>query len=370
MNILHVFKTFYPESYGGIEYVAQVLCEQHAGVADCRVLALTSRHENYVADYGYQVYFYKKSLEVASTGFSWSLLKHFYRHAEWADVIHFHYPWPFADVCNLFYRGNKARLVTYHSDIVKQRILSKIYAPLERQFLNSMDCIVATSPNYAKHSENLRHVEADRLRIIPIGIEECPHTWNENNISDRILSLSGRRFFLFLGVLRYYKGLSYLLQAASQVSATIVIAGDGPERETLLKQASELNLTNVHFVGKVNQDEKVFLLRHASAFLFPSNLRTEAFGISLLEASACSLPMVTCEIGSGNSFVNQHEQTGLVVPPNSPSALASAIDKLWHNEMLAVDYGVAAYQRFQRLFTARHMAEQYMALYRNLLHSQ
>jgi rhamnosyl/mannosyltransferase len=123
----------------------------------------------------------------------------------------------------------------------------------------------------------------------------------------------------------------------------------------------------VHFLGPRGEADKFALIDAATALVLPSHLRTEAFGVVLLEASMRGKPMITAEIGTGTSFVNRHEETGLVVPPADPAALAAAMQRLWDNPELARRMGEAARRRFDAEFTAARMAERYAALYRRVL---
>src|SRR5690606_38814370 len=132
-------------------------------------------------------------------------------------------------------------------------------------------------------------------------------------------------FFLFIGVLRYYKGLHILLKAIENTALPVVIAGSGPEEKKLMQMAQNLKLTNVFFLGEISEVDKMALLQLCYAFVFPSHLRSEAFGISLLESAMMGKPMISCETGTGTSFINLHNDTGFVVPPNDPDALYKAM---------------------------------------------
>lgn len=102
-------------------------------------------------------------------------------------------------------------------------------------------------------------------------------------------------------------------------------------------------------------------------FAFPSHLRSEAFGMVLLEAAMYSKPLVTCEIGSGMSYVNVDGLTGIVIPPESPEALSSAINRLLADPNLAAEMGRAARLRYEALFSGEALGRSYVALYRSLL---
>jgi rhamnosyl/mannosyltransferase len=211
--------------------------------------------------------------------------------------------------------------VSQLSDIVRQRLLRRVYAPLERVFLGSAAALVATSPNYANSSPVVQRWRQKSL-VIPIGLDAAQFPVPDADRLAQWRQRAGGRFLLFLGVLRYYKGLAYLLEALAGSDVRMVVAGDGPEAATLQAQAQTLGLgERVTFVGRVSDEDKHALLTLCEGFVFPSHLRAESFGVSLLEAAAHGKPMISCEIDSGTSYINQDGETGLVVPPANPAAL-------------------------------------------------
>ncbi len=288
--------------------------------------------------------------------------------AKRADVLHYQFPWPFADLLHLLVRPEVPAVLTYHSDIIRQRWLGAIYAPLMWRMLRSVQVIVATSPNYAQSSPVLSHPSIrDKVRVIPLGIDEQTYpAEGDESILQKLELEDGQPYFLFIGVLRYYKGLHTLIEAATRIKAKIVIAGSGPERERLVKQAQELGAVNVVFAGQVSNREKVSLLKKCAALVLPSHLRSEAFGMVLVEAAMFGRPLISCEMGSGTTFVNAHEETGFAVPPESPQALAQAMQFLLE-EGLANKMGLAARQRYERLFSGNALGQAYAALYKDVL---
>jgi rhamnosyl/mannosyltransferase len=180
----------------------------------------------------------------------------------------------------------------------------------------------------------------------------------------------GTKFFLFVGVLRYYKGLHILLEAAKGTSYPIVIVGAGPIEIELKKQSEETGLSNIHFLGFLSDEDKVALLTLCYAVVFPSHLRSEAFGISLLEGAMYGKPLISSEIGTGTSFINISNETGIVVPPSDPLALKQAMHTLWQNPELAAEMGRKSEQRYWELFTADKMVDSYVDLYRELISNQ
>jgi rhamnosyl/mannosyltransferase len=146
----------------------------------------------------------------------------------------------------------------------------------------------------------------------------------------------------------------------------LVIAGDGPERRRLEALCRSLGLKNVAFLGEVSEIQKAALLRACYGFVFPSNLPSEAFGVSLLEAAMHGKPMITCEIGTGTSFINIDRETGLVVNAFSPHVLRTALDYLWNSPSIAAGMGENAKYRFQKKFTSDQMAQRYSELYHRI----
>jgi rhamnosyl/mannosyltransferase len=213
-----------------------------------------------------------------------------------------------------------------------------------------------------------RYVAKDKLKIIPLGLADVAHARLESTsqIISR-LGLTESPYVLALGVLRYYKGLHTLISAASKIRGTVVIAGSGPESEKLKAQAAALNADNVIFAGRVDEQEKHDLLRQCSSLVLPSHLRSEAFGMVLLEAAMYGRPLVCCDIGSGMSYVNQDGITGFLVPPEAPERLAGAINQLLDDPALSQQMGQKARERFLTLFSGEALGHKYQTVYDEVL---
>ncbi|MFL1490554.1 glycosyltransferase family 4 protein [Pseudomonas antarctica] len=366
MKILHFYKTFAADQHGGVEMFIRHLTRatsQQGG--ENVVLSLSKDVMPTVQMTDYRLVQAKEDFNLASTGFSLSSFKLFSELAESADVIHYHFPWPFMDLVHFASRVKKPTIVTYHSDIVRQRVLKCLYSPLQKMFLNSVDRIVATSPNYLQSSPVLAGYRS-KASAIPIGLDESMYPLPEIDQVAKLRAQYGQ-FFLFVGVLRYYKGLEYLLQAMEGKDWPLLIVGAGPLEQQLIQTALEKKLNSVHFIGQVTEQQKVNLLNACYAVVFPSHLRSEAFGISLLEASMFGKPMICSEIGTGTSFINQHDVSGLVVPPGDALAMRRAMEQIWSSPELAARYGEAARERYLQVFTSRAMGEAYMEVYSETL---
>ncbi|MBU9355026.1 glycosyltransferase [Burkholderia multivorans] len=374
MKALHIYRTYFPDPPGGLqEAIRQIsLATRDYGV-ESRIFALSptpvprelcfvegnvTRAKSWMAP---------ASCDIGGLDALWR----FRELAKWADILHFHFPWPFADVLRLVGMRNKPAVMTYHSDVVRQRYLGYVYGPLMRWMLASMSAIVATSPAYAESSTVLTSlVPSDRMRVIPLGIGDYATSdaaLRSGPATVARLSLCNRPYFLSLGVLRYYKGLHTLIEAAPSIPADLVIAGSGPELNRLKALAAEVGASNVIFAGQVTNEEKMALLKGCRALVLPSQLRSEAFGMVLVEASMFGKPMVCCEIRSGTSYVNEHGVTGFVVEPDSSRALAAAVNALLDDADGAERMGKAARDRYERMFSAPALGRAYRDLYEEVL---
>jgi len=368
VRVLHFYKDYLPASTGGIEQTIYQMCEAGADMGiESNVLSLAPHGRGDERKIGrHRSTQVKRNLQIASTGFSTSVFQAFKRLAKQADVIHYHYPWPFMDVVHFATRIRKPTVVTYHSDVVRQKLLFKLYKPLQQRFLRSVDRIVATSPNYVKHSAVLQQYQ-DKVDVVPIGLDRASYPRASAEHINHWRKRLPERFFLFVGVLRYYKGLHILVEAARLSGLPVVIAGSGPCEQELKQSIKRSGLKNVHLVGPIPEEDKVALQTLCGAVVLPSHLRSEAFGVSLLEGAMTGKPMISCEIGTGTSFVNLDQQTGLVVDPNNPEQLAEALKTLWDNPQLAKTLGEAAERRFSQCFTAQKMVSQYAGIYEDVL---
>lgn len=365
MNILHFYKTAFPYSVGGVEMVINELAKGSVSRGhQVDVVALADVAEQRTLD-GYTVHSCKTLFEAASTPVSFRAAIEFKKLARKADVINYHFPWPYMDVVHFATGVNKPTVVTYHSDVVRQRRAARLYAPLRHAFLNSVDAIVATSPNYRATSVTLQSLS--KVEVIPLGITDTASTSIEPDNLRGWRDRFGEHFFLFVGALRYYKGLRTLIDAAQGTSVPIVIAGAGPTERELRAQAKRLNVDNVHLVGHVSDADKASLLTLCRAVVFPSDLRSEAFGVTLLEGAMFAKPLISSEIGTGTTYVNIDGETGIVVPPRDPAALRSAMQRICSNPSWAVEAGRRARLRYEALFTADSMCREYLRLYEDLL---
>jgi glycosyltransferase involved in cell wall biosynthesis len=159
------------------------------------------------------------------------------------------------------------------------------------------------------------------------------------------------------------------VRAMAQVNdARCLIVGNGPEEETIRALVAEQGLADrVSLTGSLLDADLPAIYHAADLFVLPSIHRSESLGIVLLEAMAAGLPLISTELGTGTSYVNRHEETGLVVPPGDVDALANALNRLLANEDLRRQFGQAALRCAQQDFSLAQMLDATESVYRSLL---
>ena len=379
MRVLHVFKWYYCDSKGGTEKAIQqlvaasgregvqssVLCIAEKGSGK-RLSPFSFSAASCTGEEGEDICRCAPSLRFDSIVLSTRMAYEFARLARGHDLIHYHFPFPQQEMMHLLIRPRCPSVVTYHSDIVRQRFLSVLYTPVLNLFLSRVDAVVASSENYLVSSPVLQRFK-EKVEVIPYGLDETAYPVPSRNVEQLWRDKLGDDFFLFVGALRYYKGLEILLQAAAMASRKFVIAGGGFLEKGLREKMRELGLDNVHFAGRVSEEDKVALFRLCRAVVFPSHLRSEAFGIALLEGAMFGKPLISAEIGTGTSYINKDGHTGLVVPANDPRALAEAVERLAQDRDLSARFGRNARTRYEGLFTAERYGKSYTALYEKVV---
>jgi glycosyltransferase involved in cell wall biosynthesis len=369
LSVLHIYRTYFPDPPGGLqEAIRQIALSTGMQGLSNTIFTLSPKPDPSVLFPPEARVVRKRSWAAPAScdlgGLS--ALKTFSQLAGESDVLHYLFPWPFADVLHAVVRPDRPAVLTYISDVVRQRWLGAAYAPLMWRTLRQMRVIVANSPAYARTSPILSHPDIrDKVRVIPLGIEESSYPKaGDDAIFQRLGIDPGEPYFLFIGVLRYYKGAHFLVRAAKDFGAKVVIAGSGPEGETLQLLATEIGAKNVKFAGQVTDAEKVALLKRCRALVLPSHLRSEAYGMVLVEAAMFGRPLISCEIATGTSFVNANEETGFVVAPESPEKLAWAMTMLLKEDELAANMGRSSRARYDRLFSGPALGLAYANVFR------
>jgi len=360
LRVVHVYKDFDPPVHGGMERHIALLCHFQKQWCDVEALVCSREmrtrrlehegvHLTAVGEWGRF-----QSAPVAPL-FPWHMKRCR------ADVMVLHSPNPTAELGWLISRPGGVLIVRYQSDVVRQARAMRFYAPFLMRLLDKAAMILPTSPQYLESSEVLRRF-APKCRILPLGIVAEEYDDPDPALTARLRDRYGAPYVFFCGVHRYYKGLPWLIRAAKTINARVVIAGEGPERAANMALAAQSGI-DIIFPGALTHAELVAHLHGCAVVAFPSCERSEAFGLSILEAHACGRPVVATRLGTGVEFVNEDGKTGLNVPPKNAGALAEGINRLLADKTMRDTMGDYARTRVRTQFSAAALARAEYELY-------
>jgi rhamnosyl/mannosyltransferase len=208
------------------------------------------------------------------------------------------------------------------------------------------------------------------VTVIPFGIDV--DAWTPTDAvcrrADEIRREAGGPMVLFAGRHVSYKGVPVLIEAAAPLGMTVVIAGDGPMRDSWSALATrQPGPARFRFPGEVDDLELRALLVASDMFVLPSVTRAEAFGYVQLEAMACGKPVISTALPTGVPWVNE---TGLVVPVNDVTALRGAIERLATDPALAGRIGALGQARARTQFSLTTMGDRFVAVCHELAGSK
>ncbi|HOC69184.1 MAG TPA: glycosyltransferase [Candidatus Hydrogenedentes bacterium] len=364
MKVVHVYKDYDPPIHGGMERHIALLCHFQKQWCDVEALVcsrgvLTQRLEH-------------EGVPITAVG-EWGRFQSapfaplfpWYMKRCRADVMVLHSPNPTAELGWLISRPRGALIVRYQSDVVRQAAAMRFYAPFLMRLLGKAAMILPTSPQYLESSAVLTRF-SDKCRIVPLGIVAEDYNNVDPDMVAGLRSRYGGPYVFFCGVHRYYKGLSWLIRAATGINARVVIAGEGPERAANMALAAQSG-ADIAFPGALTHAELVAHLHGSAVVAFPSCERSEAFGLSILEAHACGRPVVATRLGTGVEYVNEDGKTGLNVPPRNAEALAEGINRLLADAAMRESMGAYAWARVRTAFSAEALARTEYELYAQVL---
>jgi phosphatidyl-myo-inositol alpha-mannosyltransferase len=231
------------------------------------------------------------------------------------DVLHFHEPWVPMLSMQILGRSNTVNVATFHAKLpetMMTRTMAKVITPYTKPVLKYIDAFTAVSDAAAEYLCSLTDAS---VAIIPNGIAPRftpPATFHDNRRNKKIL---------YVGRLEGRKGVKQLLYAFQLLSqrrpdVSLIIAGDGSDRDKLEMLAADLELHNIEFRGYITDNEKIKLLRTSDLFCSPA-LYGESFGVVLLEAMATGLVTVAGDNPGYEAVMNGLGAISLVNPKHS-----------------------------------------------------
>lgn len=370
-SVVHAFKIYKPEIEGGIPGIISILSHGLPSLFQHTIVVTTTGIEREDDVNGIKV------IRVGSAGTFWSLPlapsypRRLARSARAADLIAMHAPFPLADLALLLPRTRQLRIVIHwHADIVRQRALKPLYAPLVRHTLRRAHTIVVSNDAVLENSAELLAVR-DKVRVVPYGIDPKPWTDIDDADTEAITKLAAEEpFFLAVGRLVTYKGFDILIRAAAKSGVRVRIAGTGEEEPRLQQLIDSLGLNGrVSLEGFTPHYRLRQLLHAARALVMPSTTEAEAFGLVQVEAMFCGCPVINTALPTGVPWVARHEQEALTVAPKNVDSLAWALSRLSDDGPLARNLGTAGRARALSLFTAEAFCAAIGKIYNEALQS-
>jgi glycosyltransferase involved in cell wall biosynthesis len=295
------------------------------------------------------------------------------------DIVHLHFPNPIAHLISWLLPANVKRVITWHSDIIRQKRLLAFYQPfLERVTASTDALIAATSAHYTSSTQISPRLAAEKKHVIPYGQDFSALALTPRNTElclklkeeAKTVTASGHIIFA-LGRHVYYKGFDVLIEAMQAVDAQLLLGGDGPLRDKLQQQAQQLGLAHrIRLTGPIPEADLAAYFNACDLFCLPSVEQSEAFGLVQLEAMACGKPVVCTQLNNGVNVVNQRGVTGLAVPVRDSEALAQALNQLLNEETLRFTLGAQAKQRALNEYSLDAMSASHVKLYQDLLNTR
>lgn len=374
MRVLQ-FGRFWHDQHGGIERHVALLSKELAtlGVEVVNLVAAQNLQGSDVAVDGYRL------VQVPSLGIVFStalapglVFKALALHRENKfDVLHLHLPDPLSHLASLVLPSSIKRVITWHSDIIRQKKLLALYQPFLRRITRQADALVAATQAHFDASTQIPHdIPAQRRHVIPYGLDYAPLVLNPRTaaLRDELRARAqGRGLVFALGRHVYYKGFDVLIEALQHTDAFLVLGGDGPLRPQLEQQAAALGVSNrVLFSGRIAEEDLAAYFNACDVFCLPSVEPSEAFGLVQLEAMACGKPVVCTQLNNGVNVVNVHGQTGFSVPVRDPLALGHCLARLLQDNALRQKLGEQALAH-SRSYSVPAMTASHIKLYQDLL---
>lgn len=374
MHIAFVNKYYFPPHLGGVEQSMNLLARSLVSSGERVTAVVANEAPSSVAETldGVEVRRLARTFAFASTPIAPGMrgaLRAVASGEGGADLFHLQFPYPWGELSWLSAGTKTPTVMTYHADVVRQKRLMTAYAPILRRVLDRVDRIIVGAPQMIEHSPFLKP-HAEKCRVVPFAIDLARFV-RDADAFERVArardSIKGP-VVLFVGRLVYYKGVDVLLEAMRDVAATLVIVGRGPLESELRERAVALGIADrVVWLEPLEDADLAAWYELADVFCLPSTARTEAYGLVQLEAHQAGTPVVSTDLPTGVPFVNEHEVTGLVVPPGDATALGNALNRLVTDEPLRRRLGEQARARVHAEFSVEAMARRTMSVYQEAI---
>jgi rhamnosyl/mannosyltransferase len=370
VRVTYLNKYYYPH-LGGIEFHLHDLATALVATGEVEAHAIVANEATYGIREdvdGVEVKRVARTAAISSTPVALGMRRAIRAEAareDAPDLFHLHFPYPWGEAMWLAADTGLPTVLSYHSDIVRQKAGLAAYRPVLDRVLDAVDLIVAGSPNMVEASEFLAP-RAAKCRVVPYGIHVERFDATPETLARAAEFRSGHRrpLVLFVGRLVYYKGVEVLVRAMPGFDADVVLIGTGPLEDELHELGRELGVADrLTFLTPMDDSDLAAWYHAADVLCLPSVERSEAFGLVQIEAHAAGTPVVSTRLTTGVPFANLDGVTGLTVEPGDPDALAGALRRILEDDELRSRLAVQARQRARDEFTTERMVADMLDVY-------
>jgi colanic acid/amylovoran/stewartan biosynthesis glycosyltransferase WcaL/AmsK/CpsK len=283
------------------------------------------------------------------------------------DVIHCHYG-PNGQIAATWRNFGALRgpiITTFHGYDVNK--LPRVQGPNLYQNLFNRGELFTVGSAFVKERIIALGAPEDRIVELPMGVN-----LSRFHFSARVKNNTDELRLLSVGRLVEVKGIEYAIRAVASLKDRYTqlryqIVGDGPLRAELEKLADLLGMVHqVEFLGALSQEKLIPLYEHAHIFVAPSiatsSGEVESQSLALAEAQASGLPVIGTKIGGIPESMREGE-SGLLVAPRDPNALARAIEQLAENPHIWGQMGQIGRAHVEHYFDLEKLNDRLVDLY-------
>lgn len=351
MNILQLCK-YYPPILGGIELVEKTITKAHSELNDKVIIITFALNAGERAgEFSEKIYQIKQDVFFKSAPINFRFLFNFQEIIKKYEIdrIYVHLPNPFMHEVLAFSKTflkkiNIELIAVYHSDIVNQKYLGKLYDLYFLLNKNIYDYWICSSEKLWASSPVLKNIKLEKKIIIPFCVDSDFEFKKREKFDGRLLAV---------GRLVPYKGFEFLIETIKKTNYQLDIIGDGADFEKLKK----ISGGNVIFHRKVGDVEKRMLFDRSDLLIISSINRSEAYGMTIVEAFGAGLPVVASDLESGVTFLVQHEKTGLIFKTGNERELIQSMKRLENDSNLYQKISLEARKFFDLELTYEHFKD-------------
>ncbi|HHY43136.1 MAG TPA: glycosyltransferase family 4 protein [Thermoanaerobacterales bacterium] len=381
MNILMISPYFYPEG-GGAEFYMYKIAESLSKNHEVTVLCTTSEKEHPLNDDNIEVKALNHQFKISTTPVALTAIRDMVLHIRHNnyDLCNINYYLPLfpdmatiaAKICGL------PSVLTWHNDVHAEGLLKLLSASynltLNKLTLKMVNKIITPSPYCYNESKFLRNLK-NNMEWVPPGVDIKKYEYTPlKAVREEYGIPANSDIILFVGVMNKatsHKGVKTLFNAFKKIckdtGSFLVMVGKGNMISNYIRICKDLEIDErVVFTGFIEESTLINFYRESKILILPSTTIQEGFGMVLIEANACGKPVIGSKIG-GIKYVIKDGETGLLVPPGDPDALADAIMKILDDEDLAHRMGSNGRRMVMEKYTWNKSAKMTERIFENLL---